>query len=721
MSRDIDGTGRDAEDPPDDRTGVRIDVDRGLVVFALWGLAVAQPLLDLFGKNPEFFVAAELSRRQIVFFALLFVFAGPVVIIALEMAVRRVSSVAGSLLHRVVIALLALLFGMGLAVSAGVDGLGLTLVIAGSIAAAVSLAASRWPIGQQVLRWLALAPLVFLAVFLWGSATSDLLWTEQAGIQQGVVVGEPVPLVMVVFDELPTASLVRPDGSINERRFPNFARLAAGSTWYREAVSVAAQTTAALPGILTGSLPVDGALPTSASYPENLFTLLGGSHDLQVTETVTNLCPDSACGPAGTGGSTALSSAVADATVAYGHLVLPPSARDGLPAIDETWGGFVGDAAGPEVVDEETRRDFMGDRSRRTARRSPAGLGSTLSAAIETTEANDRSLIFLHDAFVPHRPWRNTQTGARYDGPADGIGTVETGWPDDELVVRLGFQRHLVSVGYADLLLGRLIDRLESQGQWRDSMVVVTADHGVAFDPGSALRPANEDTVNEVHNVPLFVKLPGQEDAEVDDRDAATVDILPTVIDVMAVDVDWAFDGRSLLGSPGRDADVELFPAALEPRTEGFEGVLQAAERNQEDYLPYRESWLGVAQVGASGAWVGQEATGTAPARGLRWHLDNEDALVIDDEAQQQEGLPIRRPVVLTGTVESSGASIPDELLVAVNGTVAGVAAVVGEGDDRTFSVLVAERYFEQGANEVTLLVVDGDADPPSLRLIERT
>ena len=49
------------------------------------------------------------------------------------------------------------------------------------------------------------------------------------------------------------------------------------------------------------------------------------------------------------------------------------------------------------------------------------------------------------------------------------------------------------------------------------------------------------------------------------------------------------------------------------------------------------------------------------------------------------------------------------------------IAAVVGEGDDRTFSVLVAERYFEQGANEVTLLVVDGDADTPSLRLIERT
>lgn len=722
MSPDIDGAGPGADDSPTgDRPGFRTDVERGLIVFALWGLAVAQPLLDLFGKNPEFFVAAELSRRQIVGFALFFLFAGPIVLIGLEMAVRRVSSGAGRVLHHAVVVVLGMAYAMGLLVSLGFDGLGLTLAMATLIAVGIGLLESRWALGRSMLRWLALAPLVFLALFLWGSPTSDLLWSEQATVQQGVVVGESAPLVMVVFDELPTASLVRPDGSINERRFPNFARLAAGSTWYREAVSVAAQTTAALPGILTGSLPVEGALPTSTSYPENLFTLLGASHDLQVTETVTNLCPDSACDPGGGSGSRALSSAVADAAVAYGHLVLPPTARDGLPAIDETWGGFVGEAAGPEIVDEETRRDFMGDRSRRTAQQSPAGLGSTLSAAIETMEANDRSLIFLHDAFVPHRPWRNTQTGARYDGPPEGVGTVETGWPEDEEVVRLGFQRHLVSVGYADLMLGRLIDRLERQGQWRDSMVVLTADHGVAFDPGSALRPANAETVNEVHNVPLFIKLPGQDEAQVDDRDATTVDILPTVVEVMDVDVAWSFDGRSLLGSPERDGEVELFPADLEPRTDGFDGVLRAAERNQEAYLPSSESWLGVAQVGALGARVGEAAVDEGPAVGLRWQLDNEDALVLDDEAQQEEGQPIRRPVVLTGTVESSGAPIPDELLVGLNGRVAGVATVTGDGDSRTFAVLVAERYFVQGENEVTLLAAaDASARSP-LRLLRRT
>lgn len=710
MSQDLDEAGR----------GLRIEVEQGLIVFALWGLAVAQPLLDLFGKTPEFFVAAELSRGQIVGFALCFVFVGPIVLIALQTMVHRVSPRAGLIVHRVIVSVLGFAFAMGLLVSLGLDGIVLTLVLAVPLTLLIYSLDSRWEAGRTLLCWLALAPIAFVAVFVWGSPTSDLLWADQAVIQQDISVGRPAPLVMVVFDELPTASLLRTDGTINERRFPNFARLAAGSTWYREAVSVAAQTTAAVPGILTGGMPVDGALPTSASYPDNLFTLLGGSHELQVTETVTNLCPDSACDPGGVSSGSALWGAVVDAVVAYGHLVLPPAARGGLPAIDETWGGFVGEPAGPEVVDEETRKDFMGEQSRQTAERSPAGLGSTLSAAIETTEAGDRSLIFLHDAFVPHRPWRNTQTGARYDGPDAGVGTVETGWPEDETVVREGFQRHLVSVGYADLMLGRLIDRLEEQGHWDDAMVVVTADHGVGFDPGSALRPANEGTVNEVFNVPLFVKEPGQVEARVDDRDAATVDILPTIVDEMDIEVDWRFDGRSLLGAPERDGDVDLFPAGLEPRTAGFDGVLAAVERNREEYLPYGENWLGVAQVGALGERVGDPVVAEGPAEGLRWALDNADALVIDDDAQQAEGQPIRRPVVLTGTVTSTGAAIPDELLVGLNGHVAGVATLSGDGDTRTFSVLVAERYFIQGDNDVTLLAVDRDDATGALHPLER-
>lgn len=220
--------------------------------------------------------------------------------------------------------------------------------------------------------------------------------------------------------------------------------------------------------------------------------------------------------------------------------------------------------------------------------------------------------------------------------------------------------------------------------------------------------------------MPLFVKLPGQDEGRVDDREAATVDILPTVVDVMDVEVDWSFDGRSLLGSPERDGDVELFPADRDPRTDGFEAVVRAAERNHEEYLPYSDGWLGVAQVGALGARVGEAAIDEGPAVGLRWELDNENALVLDDQTQRAEGQPIRRPVMLTGTVESSGPPIPDELLVGLNGRIAGVATVTGDGEVRSFTVLVAEQFFVQGENEVELLAADDASARSPLRLLRQ-
>ena len=55
-------------DPPVD-FGAVSGGTRALVILGLSALAVTQPLLDLFGNNPEFFVAGNYSTSQIVLFA----------------------------------------------------------------------------------------------------------------------------------------------------------------------------------------------------------------------------------------------------------------------------------------------------------------------------------------------------------------------------------------------------------------------------------------------------------------------------------------------------------------------------------------------------------------------------------------------------------------------------------------------------------------------------
>ena len=59
---------------------------------------------------------------------------------------------------------------------------------------------------------------------------------------------------MIVFDEFPVASLLDGEGNIQAEHFPNFARLAADGTWFRNAVGVHQGTVKAVPTILSGVL-----------------------------------------------------------------------------------------------------------------------------------------------------------------------------------------------------------------------------------------------------------------------------------------------------------------------------------------------------------------------------------------------------------------------------------------------------------------------------------
>ena len=88
--------------------------------------------------------------------------------------------------------------------------------------------------------------------------------------------------VVVLFDELPVTSLMDARGRVDATLFPHFADLARTATWYRNTTAVSGATEQAVPAVLTGRYPREGLLPRFADHPRNLFTLLAGSHDLQV-------------------------------------------------------------------------------------------------------------------------------------------------------------------------------------------------------------------------------------------------------------------------------------------------------------------------------------------------------------------------------------------------------------------------------------------------------
>ncbi|MEJ7715716.1 MAG: hypothetical protein WKF40_08485 [Thermoleophilaceae bacterium] len=103
-------------------------------------------------------------------------------------------------------------------------------------------------------------------------------------------------MVMIVLDEFPVADIMRPDGAIDARRFPGFASLARGSTWFPNAHTVYDSTHEAMPAILDGRLPGPGRDASFRSHPRSIFTLMAGlRYRIRAREEATTVCPPRLC------------------------------------------------------------------------------------------------------------------------------------------------------------------------------------------------------------------------------------------------------------------------------------------------------------------------------------------------------------------------------------------------------------------------------------------
>jgi hypothetical protein len=501
-------------------------------VFALSGVAVAEPLFDLLGKNPQFFSVRGASPWEILVFALALAAVPPVAFFSVELVAGLVSKRAASAVHLVVVGFLVAVLALQIVRRAG-GPTALLLVIAAAIGAAAALAYHRFAGLRTFASVLAAAPVLFLALFLLQSQASKLVLTAEAKAHPEAV-RATTPVVLVIFDELPTNSLLASPTRVDAVRFPSFASLAAHATWFPNATTVSEGTTGAVPALLSGVYPKVHQQPILDDHPDNLFTLLAGRYRIDAFERETKLCPPGSCREderSSFGGL--LGSTIEDASVVYGHLLLPRGLTNDLPSVSQSWQDFL--HAGQ---DEPARFDrFLG----------------TLRPAARPT------LSYLH-VLLPHSPWQylpdGTKYALRYPSPA---WTYSEFWTKDAGVVVQNWQRHLLQLAYADRLLGRLVARLKATGLYSKALVIVTADEGIGFRTGHKRRPVWPGNLHANSSVPLIVKLPGQTAGRVVSTHVPTMDVLPTIASVLGIRVPWRIDGRSVFAPGGPQAhDVWL-------------------------------------------------------------------------------------------------------------------------------------------------------------------
>ena len=490
----------------------------GIHLAVLWSFAVAEPLFDLLGRNGEFFAARGSTSSDVVLFALVLALVPPALLLGLEAVTPRR---ARGVLHALLVAGLVGLLALEAIRALGAPGW-LLAAIAGAIGLGAAAVYFRLPAAQMLLTVLAPVPLIFLALFLLDSDASRLTLSGTA-TASAATVRPNAPVVMVVFDELPVNSLLDKHGLVDPIRYPHFAALQRGSTWFANESVVSEGTLHGVPSLLTGRYPRPGELPVYHDHPRNLFTLFGREAELHVFETETHLCPPSLCHESGQSLDGRLGSLFADTSVVYLHELLPDDLASGIPSASNGWQDFWRNGGGAN------------DPQRRFARFLPT---------IRPTK--EPALWYLH-FLLPHSPWRFLPSGRRYAiRPAPGWTAAEV-WNGNQAAVDQYWQRHLLQLGYADKLLGRLVSRLRATGLYDRSLLVVTADEGLSFRAGEKRRPASATNLQDISYVPLFVKLPHQRNGRVVRRATRSADALPTIAAALKVTLPWPVEGQNVL------------------------------------------------------------------------------------------------------------------------------------------------------------------------------
>ncbi len=686
-----------------------------LTLLGVSAFAVAQPLLDVLAKHTAFLIAHSIDRFDLLLLTMVLSVGPGLVAFGLFALVGTVSRATSRIvLLAFVAAGIAATVLPPLHRSVNLPGVVL-LAAAALLGAAAAIAIARLPAARSFAQILAIGVVGFPLWFLAATPASQLLAPDEPDTPL-VSVTSRTPVVLVIFDQLPLFSLLDGDEQIDGLRYPHFRALAETSEWYRNATAVAAETVYAVPAILTGRYPEPQRLPTYRDHPQNLFSLLGRDYALNAVQTLTDLCPPSLCPEAAIDEPRGerLRAVFRDLFYVYLHVLLPDDLQGGLPDVGSTWRDF--------QASEWIARDATAD-DPHSSWGDPTSAFDRFLAGIDGRR--ERVLHFLH-VNSPLVPWKYLPSGTVYGPvgrhlypyPMNGLADVS---PGDGWALDRALQRHLLQVGYADRLLGELVERLGRAGVWDDALVIVTADHGISFWPGRSLLDDDQRMASDVLNVPLFVKRPGADRGKVSDANVETIDILPTIAVSLGLSLPQAIDGRPLgeldRGRDGKQAFLEIGDALARVDY----GSRLAGRRLSVNRVKrvFGEGPSGLFEIGDHPDWIGRLVSALPHAEGAtpRQAVELERAADFANVDPEGPYLPAR----ITGEVRALSGVPAAAVAIALNGVVwATTRTFESSSGVAGFSAMVPQAAFRLGANDVEVFVLEGRGQDAVLRRVRQ-
>jgi arylsulfatase A-like enzyme len=186
-------------------------------------------------------------------------------------------------------------------------------------------------------------------------------------------------------------------------------------------------------------------------------------------------------------------------------------------------------------------------------------LGAGLEGKLPDHVTVERALQWL-DGVSPERPFElyvNLQrTHFPYELPAGIDAPFQPADPDPSRFGFLGYppselaaarNRYDNALRYVDAQVGRLYDGLAARGRLRDTLWVITGDHGESFHDqglvthGSSLRESQT-------RVPLWVLWPGHVPPGEHAEAVSTLDVMPTLLSLLGLPAHPSYQGRAFAG-----------------------------------------------------------------------------------------------------------------------------------------------------------------------------
>ena len=383
----------------------------------------------------------------------------------------------------------------------------------------------------------------------------------------------------------------------------------------------------------------------------------------------------------------------ADIGIVWLHIVLPEQLAALLPPIVGDWIGIA----------RARQLRASGD----TVERNERGAEFDRFLDVMVDGAGPR-LYFLH-SMLPHMPFEYVPSGLRYRAP-DYEGSEVNGERLFEAAsatfADVIYQRHLLQVGFVDHLIGKLLDRLRELRIYDEALVIVTSDHGASYRDGVPRRELTHDNYADVALVPLLVKLPGQREGVISDRNVELIDVLPTIADILSIDLPIEVHSRSLLDhdDPERTGKAfvqrNLTRVRVEVLDDGHDQSRVSVVRKVATFGTGTNARL--YGIGKTANLLGMKASDLmeTPQHEVGIWLANGEAFDVIHRPVEP------MPLYVRGAVETTGTQ-PVRLAVVVNDRVVSTTESFQEDGHWVFACPVPESAFRNGRNELNVFAIE--------------